>query len=885
MATDGVMGLLMFIGAVLGALAFFQIRKLKVEVALIKQQLATKSSQSVLNQAENTAPLATAEPLKMVEQPVDIKPEPKASTAIAATTTSSINAPVSQPKPSQFDILFSRFKENWMVWLGGLCVALAGIFLARYSIQQGFFGPVARISTGILVGFGLHSGAEWLRHKNNGSVSSIAALAGGGSITLFATLLAALHFYQMFNPTTIFILLGLVSCITMWLARLHGPVLAAIGMLGAYVVPILVSDGGGHIEVAMLYSLVISASVLFLLRYVYRDWLWYGLIAGGLGWWGISLLDSDMNGWRGAYLALFGYGLIAIMWRDWLLRQVLEIPENSSLFNVRHVLEDSRERILPITLALVCGAQCISILAEGFASLSLLSWLPLMVILLLAAQRRQTLTALPWLLFLGQIVIWLLSRVSETSEKFILIPMPEDQQGAFVGYLLITALVVSVLSIWNRANSAANEHFNRDAWWASLAVMAPLFSFVLAYLLCGSLLQDWLWSLTAAIIAATYIALATYSVRGEWPQVWSVWLFLAGHFGYAFAASLLFDEAGLTLAIAVQSISIAVIMQRFNLADMSWLLKVVLVLVVARLTLNPWVAEYPIDTHWSLWTYGGSTLCAWISLLVLRQWQRRLELTHVRDLMRWAEAAVLHLFVLTLWVELRYWLYDGDIFAAEFTLLEAALNVGLFGTLALVYQHKCRVSQSLAKLYNIYSHGLMTAAFLTYGVILIATLNSHDWVWAAISTTPILNALLLVFAVPALLGYLSVYYFVPEYRKGAAVFTAIAGFIFVSLEIRHLWQGSINLELSTSNGELYTYSAVWLAIAVAAILSGSGRFGITIYRGGMLMLGLVIAKVFLVDMSQLAGIYRVIAFMGLGLSLLGMAFLHQRQKKSVEQDE
>ncbi len=79
---------------------------------------------------------------------------------------------------------------------------------------------------------------------------------------------------------------------------------------------------------------------------------------------------------------------------------------------------------------------------------------------------------------------------------------------------------------------------------------------------------------------------------------------------------------------------------------------------------------------------------------MLRQWQRRLELTHVRDLMRWAEAAVLHLFVLTLWVELRYWLYDGDIFAAEFTLLEAALNVGLFGTLALVYQHKRRVSQS-----------------------------------------------------------------------------------------------------------------------------------------------------------------------------------------------
>ena len=42
------------------------------------------------------------------------------------------------------------------------------------------------------------------------------------------------------------------------------------------------------------------------------------------------------------------------------------------------------------------------------------------------------------------------------------------------------------------------------------------------------------------------------------------------------------------------------------------------------------------------------------------------------------------------------------------------------------------------------------------------------------------------------------------------------------------------------------------------------------------MLALVIAKIFIVDMADLVGLMRVASFLGLGLSLLGLAFLHQR---------
>ena len=44
----------------------------------------------------------------------------------------------------------------------------------------------------------------------------------------------------------------------------------------------------------------------------------------------------------------------------------------------------------------------------------------------------------------------------------------------------------------------------------------------------------------------------------------------------------------------------------------------------------------------------------------------------------------------------------------------------------------------------------------------------------------------------------------------------------------------------------------------------------------MALLGLVIAKIFLVDMAGLQGLWRVAAFMGLGLALLGLAWMYRK---------
>jgi|TARA_B100002003_G_scaffold250070_2_gene288152 uncharacterized membrane protein len=332
------------------------------------------------------------------------------------------------------------------------------------------------------------------------------------------------------------------------------------------------------------------------------------------------------------------------------------------------------------------------------------------------------------------------------------------------------------------------------------------------------------------------------------------------------ATAIVFSEAGLTLALAAQLLSLAWVIQRFELPRLALLLKVVLaVVVVIRLTTNPWLLTYPADVHWSLWSYGGSTVfCA------LAAWQLRDTLA----IRKWLEMASLHLLVLTLWAETRYWLYDGDVFRAQFDLIEAAINLALWSSLGLVYYLRSKVSDNLRQIYVWASRLLIVLALGMY-LVLLLQLNPL-FGEQEVSATPVFNLLLLAYGFPVLISLLLFKYYDPIYKRIAGALTGVAAFIFISMEIRHLWQGALDLDLPTSSAELYTYSIVWLALAVVTMLAGGARYGVQVYRAGMVLLLIVIGKLFLVDMADLEGLLRVASFMGLGLSLLGLAYLYQR---------
>src|SRR5690554_7458121 len=100
----------------------------------------------------------------------------------------------------------------------------------------------------------------------------------------------------------------------------------------------------------------------------------------------------------------------------------------------------------------------------------------------------------------------------------------------------------------------------------------------------------------------------------------------------------------LTLELAAQLVSLAVLQSRFGLDPLGWVTRTVLIIVLVRLTFNPWLMSYGSDSHWSLWTYGGSTLFTLIATWILR---------HEHKMQAWLQGGAAQLLVLFLAVEDR----------------------------------------------------------------------------------------------------------------------------------------------------------------------------------------------------------------------------------------
>ncbi len=80
-------------------------------------------------------------------------------------------------------------------------------------------------------------------------------------------------------------------------------------------------------------------------------------------------------------------------------------------------------------------------------------------------------------------------------------------------------------------------------------------------------------------------------------------------------------------------------------------------------------------------------------------------------------------------------------------------------------------------------------------------------------------------------------------------------------------------------------SAFWSVVGLAALVYGLVRDDRRFRIGGLALLGVAVAKVFLYDLAALDEIYRVLSFVALGLLLLAGAYAYQRIRLRVQEDE
>src|SRR6201994_811621 len=113
-----------------------------------------------------TPPPLPAEPPPTVADPVapiagspGIAPSP--ADGGAAPTPPPLPQPVAAPSFEE------RIGTRWVVWVGGLTLALGGFFMVRYTIEAGLVGPGVRVLLGGAFAPALLLAGEWLRRKQD----------------------------------------------------------------------------------------------------------------------------------------------------------------------------------------------------------------------------------------------------------------------------------------------------------------------------------------------------------------------------------------------------------------------------------------------------------------------------------------------------------------------------------------------------------------------------------------------------------------------------------------------------------------------------------------------------------------------------------------------
>ena len=848
-------------GAICGLVALVQLNTLKQEVAVLKlkllqfesnQNVAKNEKSSADPQVDNAIPLNRSDIPAAVNEPVSIKPPPPRKTITK--------------KPSSIELLFKQlragFEQNWMTWIGAIALALGGVFLAKYSLEAGLLSPAMRLSAGGLFGIGLIVAAYYLHYKRivfEGFNNYIpAALASGGFITCFALMFLAYNSFSMLSAEWAFIGLAVIALCTSAMAIKLGPLLAVIGIIGAYSVPIWVNTGSGQLFSLLIYVALVSVAAAIVAHKVKRIWLWYLLWVGHIGWYlvGLTLFTYDTVWLIGAYALLSILGLIAIA-RLGLGFNTLEVRPHS-FKRLVNLFPD--HGLLIAFIAPLMIAMLLSVFNFQWQIVALLS-IVLLLFLVLKNSRWDAWQAVSLLIALI-LVVSAKQTYAFDDALFIF----KNEYG--LGLLLALGLSGYGLYFGNKYPKRLAFHLlaslSMFALVGTLYAMIPNTALATAYPL---------WAVLLCLMSAVLIKF-TQNNTALW-QRFSYWV--GANANITLAITMLLSDSGLTIALAVQVLLLSLLIKKYNVAMPHWPIKALVAALLLRLTLSPWTPSYDelsiFGLHWSLVVYP---LCIGLFFAAAKCF-------NTSQLKVWLEGAALHCLALFVTTETSYQLvgHYPQLFSLSFY-EQVLLSCNLLA-LGCVYLYRAQSAGQLGKLYR--TAGLILSALA--GLLLINTMldNNPLLMRLYVGETPIFNWVLLIWLVPSLLALWLASLVKSLNAKLSQITLGVSGLLAllaINSLIRQYWQGGfIYLDKATSDAELYSYSVIWLLLGALVVIAGHLKQQRLLQNVGLGILGAVIVKVFLIDMANLTGLLKALSFIGLGLSLVGLSWLFQKLRERI----
>ena len=869
------------------------VRRLELRVITLERTVAA-SAAGAATPPPAAAPVAAPVPTPPRPAPAVTPTEPAAPPPVppAAQPASAVpRAPAqtpSSPPPISFE---ERFGTRWVVWVGGAALALGGIFLVRYTIQQGLIGPGVRIMLGALLALVLVAAGEWTRRKENLSglpglptAHIPGILTAAGTTVAYATVYAAYALYGFLPPGLAFVLMGIVALLTLTAALLHGPALAGLGVIGAYVAPLLVSTAQPDYWALYIYIAVVTAASFALARL--RMWRWLALAAIVLSAaWTLPGMAPGAVAAVGAHAfnTLAGFALAAVF----LVCGLLYGPQAKP---------GEVDRVSVFALSVYLLAAALLVLASRHDATALTVFVVLTVATVAVAWRAEAASgAVPVAAILATAVMahWAV----QMNLDFLKWPagpaapaIAEPQRYDYGSHLALAAAWAALFGIGGFLAQGRSIRALVPTLWSASSVFAPLAMLIALYYRIADLDRSLPFAGLALLLAAIFgIATETLLQRDRRPGIATASALYATGALAALALALTFalEKGWLTVALALMAPAAAWIAEKRPLPWLRSLAAIMAALVTARVAYDPRIVGDALGSapifNWLLYGYGVPAASFWLAGTMLR---RRGDDLPARTV----DAAAILFTVLLVTLEIRHYVSGGNIYQFDLRpdivggdfyhpmngILEIALDVNAWLALTIGLERvRGRTESIVHNVAAVIMAGLALCAIVVELFIALDPGVSH----LPLAGGSFFNTLLLAYGIPAVLAItLALIARTTRpmpYRVVAAITAMTLALFYLTLEVRRLFHGPI-LAGPISDVEQYTYSTVWLMFGIIVLAVG---FFLRSQPARLLALGVIaltVAKVFIIDTASISGIFRALSVIGLGVVLLGIGWLYQR---------
>ncbi|MFY8021055.1 MAG: DUF2339 domain-containing protein [Bacteroidia bacterium] len=238
----------------------------KLNLLIREQERFQTEIKSLKSQIDKLKPKEEVLPVIAVFDSNDpiVRSEPIAQLKLETIPVAQVPSSNKSNKPS------SDLNKKWEKFIGenliskiGIVILILGVAIgAKFAIDHDLISPLTRIILGYTMGFGLLAFAFKLKVKYE--QFSAVLLSGSMAINYFLTY-AAYSLYNLFPQELAFLLMVIFTVFTVLASLTYNlQLIAHIGLIGAYAVPFLLSNGSGKVAILFSYMAIINLGILFI---------------------------------------------------------------------------------------------------------------------------------------------------------------------------------------------------------------------------------------------------------------------------------------------------------------------------------------------------------------------------------------------------------------------------------------------------------------------------------------------------------------------------------------------------------------------------------------------------------------------------------------------